>query len=326
VKGRAIVAVVAVVLLLGAAVAVQRWLFSVDGPVDVGARTASAATGTSGAAGPAADGDAPAPAAPAVVEVAGLVERKAKGGDWAPLKPGDVLAEEDEIRTAPGARAVLKIDEGRVEVFERDTLAVSDITAAAAELLLRKGRIAADVPGGAGGAPGSGRALRIRAEGSDAVVETKGGKFAVYADGAGTVAVAADTGGVTLSAGGKTVELDPATIARVSPGGAPVIGPVAEKVVLEVRWPGERSTAKKETIVAGKTEPGNRVIVGDEEVAVAADGSFKATVPLAEGTNRVKVEVEDVSGKKGTATSPKIVVDTISPSAKAHPEDLWKKH
>ncbi|HEV8320555.1 MAG TPA: hypothetical protein VG389_03005 [Myxococcota bacterium] len=332
-RNRVIIAAVAVALLLGLAVLVQHWLFAepdtraVAGETGTGKATAAAGTGapagTSGGGSAAAETGAASalPAAPSVAEVSGNVERKAKDGDWAPLKVGDLLAEDDEIRTAPGARAVLKIDDGKVEVFERDQLAVSDITAAAAELLLRKGRIAA--VGSGAGAP---RALRIRAEGSDAVVETKGGRFAVYADGAGTVAVAADTKGVTLSAGGKTLDLDPATVAHVAPGAAPVIGPVATKVVMEVRWPEARSPlAKKETVVVGKAEPGSRVTVGGEDVIVSSDGTFKTSVPLDEGVNRVKVEVEDVTGKKGEATSPKIMVDTTSPRAKVHGEDLWKK-
>jgi hypothetical protein len=61
-------------------------------------------------------------------------------------------------------------------------------------------------------------------------------------------------------------------------------------------------TTGKDTTISSKVEPGSRVFVNGEQVAVGADGSFSRLVSLQDGSNVITVTVQDPAGNSQTLT------------------------
>ena len=63
--------------------------------------------------------------------------------------------------------------------------------------------------------------------------------------------------------------------------------------------------ADAELIVYGATEPSARLIIGGEEVPLAADGTFKVQVPFRDGTQKYDIKAVDESGEQKKSISMK---------------------
>jgi len=73
-------------------------------------------------------------------------------------------------------------------------------------------------------------------------------------------------------------------------------------VFLQLAAEGPLSVSKDRYTLEGKTEPGSKVTVNDEQVTLAADGSFSVEVSLKPGSNKVNIQVTDPAGN--TVTKP----------------------
>ncbi len=99
----------------------------------------------------------------------------------------------------------------------------------------------------------------------------------------------------------------------VSDGTSPVI-----TAGIDVPTP---TNARSTTVAGTVDEAVSEVFVNGGRVAVAADGSFTALVPLAEGSNSIVVTTVDAAGNTGTRTLGPIVRDTVAPSIAVDPLD-----
>src|SRR5712664_2056915 len=142
--------------------------------------------------------------------------------------------------------------------------------------------------------------LDVEMENSDATAHSAGGHFFVTADGRGVVAVASVTGVVNVSGGGKSVALNEGEVTRVTRSEPAPSKPVAalRRVLLSVQWPDQRETNKATFPIEGRVEPGSRVFVQGEQVAVEAGGTFRAEVPLKKGRQKIAVVTVDALGRR----------------------------
>jgi hypothetical protein len=76
-----------------------------------------------------------------------------------------------------------------------------------------------------------------------------------------------------------------------------------------VPWPAT-TTNKPEVVVAGQASPGARVKVAGHYVRTDADGRYRQTVPLPDGSHELHVHATDLAGHVADEKSPRIVVDT----------------
>lgn len=232
--------------------------------------------------------------------------RVSGSSDWRPLVEGQRLGADDALRTPGNATVALKVKDLRVNVHERSEFKVSSLTRTVLRAKVR-GRIDSDVPQGTG-------TIEVEAEGSDAVVRSSGGHFAMTSDGRGVVAVATVSGGVNLSARGRSVEVKAGQVGRVKPNAAPDPPSAAlRRVLLSVDWPNQKLTNRRQLPVAGRVEIGSRVLVQGRPVEVGADGRFNAEVALEDGKQKVSVTVVDVLGRKRQSNTT-IEVDEKAPT------------
>ena len=70
------------------------------------------------------------------------------------------------------------------------------------------------------------------------------------------------------------------------------------RVLLNVQWPNQRETNKATLPIAGRVEPGSRVFVQGEPVAVGEGGTFRTEVPLRQGRQKIAVVTVDALGRR----------------------------
>lgn len=327
-----LVAVLLVLLLLGGAFVLYGQLFgdpADDNPVVTTVTPVEPVTPPPADAGPAAPDAGPAPAVDAgaaepmsrkarVVAVSGLVTTRGTGadGEWKELKAGDELDPDMSVRTGRGAEAKLQVGNGvEVRLSPRSEFSIREITEGVSRVRLEQGRVSASVD------ENGKQVLKVEAQGSDAVVESSGGRFGMVTDGKGQVAVATETGKVKLSAKGKTVDVEAGQQSTVSLGSAPSAPTAVPKsLFLKVVDPVKRTTNRRQTVVRGQTEPGTLVRVEGELAQVDAKGRFKVPVALKDGVNRIDVEVEDARGRTKAYSMPDVVVDRKKPEIEAEME------
>jgi len=250
-------------------------------------------------AAPAAPAPAPPPAPPPELRVesaAGVVERSAPGGGWTPVTPGDVLRQDEQLRTGPSSQAELSAGGGsRVTIAERTQLALRELTTAMHRFRLTRGLVAVDYR------PDGARTIRIEEPGG-AAAESKGARFEVAASGL-TFAVATETGGVTLSAGGAEVALAAGETTRTTAGAAPAPpSPISRAVLLKIARACKVGTGRC-LDTSGQAEPGALVTVAGEPVEVGPDGRFPLRVDR-EVPGGVTVRVVLPGGRALTRTVP----------------------
>jgi hypothetical protein len=242
-----------------------------------------------------------------------------RDGRWIAIHQGDLLTRDDVVRTVPGAHAVLRLSAGgEIELRERVEIRLDRLSAAGSSVDLRRGKVVARVGAEHETLAITARETRTSTEGPAHVV--------VQADERGQVSVAALKGTARFAAAGKTVVLPAGTETRSTKAGAPPEDPerIPEEVLLQVVWPeGERhgDTAA----ISGRVKPASLVTINGAQTAVGDDGHFTATVPLREGSNRVAVEAEDLSGRHRQTTTTLTRRPTRPPKLAPEPGELWKK-
>jgi hypothetical protein len=259
---------------------------------------------------------APPPVVPAFViaDVEGQVEVR-RNGTWAPVAAGDTLTQAEAIKTSALGRATLRSGAGDELVLQpRVELEVGALGRTVTELTLTRGKVRA--------APAAGsERFQITSYGARASAPG-GAHFTVFADARGAVTVASEDGEVKVLARDHEVVLRTREETYVAPGKEPA-APTAipDAVFVTVAWPAGELHAKSATL-RGRARPGTQVSVNGEDAPVAADGTFVAQVPLADGKNPVRVVAEGMDGKK-TERSGSVQADTKGPPLEADPDQLY---
>lgn len=250
----------------------------------------------------------------------GRVEVRRQGKEsWEEVAVGAVLAQDDTIRTPPGATVALEGGGGTVTLLPGTDVKLAELTSAHTRYLLGSGLLAGDAPAGGG------RTLQVDVGGTDVAVKTQGGTFRLSSNGAGTVAVAAQGGDVRVAAKGREVVLKQGERSLVLPGAAPTdAAPLATRLLLKVAWPKPRETNQRVVTLTGRTEAGAIVFALGRPVKVAADGSFSEKLALPEGETQLRVAAVDVSGNDQSEDGPKVLVDTQGASSRLQTDDLSK--
>jgi hypothetical protein len=265
-------------------------------------------------AGPTADAGSQAPLRAQVISVRGLVQtRGADGADWGQVTAGQELSADDSVRTGRNAEAKLRVGDGvEVRLSPRSEFSIRELTEGVSRVRLESGRVSASVD------ENGDRVLRVEARGSDAVAETKGGRFGMVTDGKGQVAVATETGSVKLSNGGQSVTVEAGKQSTVVQNKAPSAPTAVPKsLFLKVAPPPKTTTNRRRHVVSGTTAPGALVRTGDKVAVADARGKFRVPVTLQDGANRIVVDVTDPSGRETTQRLPKVVVDRKKPGIDA---------
>jgi hypothetical protein len=259
-----------------------------------------------------------------VAEVSGVVEVAGSDGVFRPARAGATLSERDRIRTGDDGGAALRGTDGStVKLSPASEARVDELRRELKRLHLGAGMVEADVRDD----PARVFELSFESEKSgapaaDATARTRGGTFTASSNGAGTAAVAARRGEVTLSARGREVVIRSGQIARVLPGAPPdTPEPIPPSLFLKVAWPAAVSNRSK-VEVSGTTQPGAQVRVGGRWLKVDDKGSYKTTVTLPDGPHEIPVHAVDVAGHFVDEKSPRILVDTKTDFA-VHPPK-WK--
>ncbi|MCB9778085.1 MAG: FecR domain-containing protein [Alphaproteobacteria bacterium] len=230
-----------------------------------------------------------------VVEAEGDVHRTDATGHRSALAPGDRVEAQQTVHVGEDGRAVLGMgDDTRLELEARSAVQILEVDASGVRVELEQGRVSARVR--AGGTPlglsSRGRAVYVE-DGETTVAVDQEGALAVE-PGRGSVRVE----GVSDDGSGRSVEAGQRLTSL--PGGEPVIEAIPVELLLEVAFPGNPTTRAADVLVEGRTAAYAEVHVGDGADSVAvradADGRFRASVPLDEGENQVRVRARDALG------------------------------
>ncbi|HYY52363.1 MAG TPA: FecR family protein [Myxococcales bacterium] len=235
-----------------------------------------------------------------VVAVAGDVVRLSPNGGTSALAVGQRLRADDSVRTGRGGHTDLQIGaRSRLTIAEGTQLMVREITEKVHRFKLTRGRVAVDYQ--ADGA----RLLRIESADGEAVAETQGARFGVLSTGT-AVAIATETGAVSLSSHGKTVEVR-AGAQSIAVEGKPPAGADAIPARLLLKVADAAAAQEREGLCAeveGTAPSGAEVLVDGAPAAVAEDGRFRVRVPAAPDKTSVVVSIRDARGRETTKTVP----------------------
>lgn len=239
-------------------------------------------------------GAAPAPA-PAgtvhVLAVSGTVERASRLGTWAPVATGDQLGTEDSIRTGASSAAELGVGKrSRMTVADATQISVGEVTSTVHRFRLARGRIAVDY--------GQDRERRLQVEDeSGRAVETKEARFGVLATGV-MLAVATETGSVTLRASGRAVDVRAGeqSAARGDRPPSPA-EPIPTQVLLKLASAAADLQRDDCAAVMGTVSPTSAIAVDGKPVPLAEDGRFAVRVRRRRGHATVLVTVMDALGR-----------------------------
>jgi hypothetical protein len=148
--------------------------------------------------------------------------------------------------------------------------------------------------------------------------------FIVKADESGRVSVAATEGSVRFLSGGKEVLVRQGTETRAERGGVPGNPErISEEILLSVVWPqGEWHVSRAP--VSGTANPSSAMTINGAPVAVGPDGHFTASVPVQTGTNELRVEAEDLTGRRTAQTSTLVRLPAQRPELTPVAAPLWK--
>jgi hypothetical protein len=240
-----------------------------------------------------------------------------RDGRWIAIKQGDLLTRDDLVRTVPGAHAVLRLSAGgEIELREKVEIRLDRLSAAGSSVDLRHGKVVARVAAANDTLAITARETTTSTEGPAHVV--------VQADEHGQVSVATLKGKARFASAGKTVELPEGTETRSPRAGAPPEDPekIPEEVLLQVVWP-EGDHRADTAQIAGRAAPASLVTINGAPAAVGADGRFAVALPLREGGNHVRIEAEDLAGRKREAAATLVRRSTRPPKLAPEPAELW---
>lgn len=239
----------------------------------------------------------PARLAAVVTRVEGSVERTDDAGGWKRVEAGERLEPDSQLRTGKESLADLQVgDATRLTAGAETQLGVRRLEAGLQSFKLTRGRLSAVVD------PTTGRTVRIENE-AGATVEAVNARFAVMSSGQ-VLAVATETGGVTLASAGKTVQVDAGREA-VADGVAPPseAAPLSRELVLKVAR-AKKAASGLCALVEGTAPRGAEVFVDDARVELDEAGRFQVPVPRAPGRQAVSVVTRDVSGRTKASSVP----------------------
>jgi hypothetical protein len=233
-----------------------------------------------------------------VLAVSGVVERSSSLGSWRPLAAGEELGAEDSIRTGASSTADLGVGErSRMTVADATEITVREVTTAAQRFRLARGRIAVDY--------GEGQQRRLRVEDeAGRVVETEQARFGVLATGA-MLAVATETGSVTLRAGGAAVDVAAGRQSAARGDRPPSRAePIPSALLLKLAGAAAELDRDDCAAVTGAASPASTVAVDAQPVPLGEDGRFAVRVRRRRGGTAVLVTVTDALGRTAQRTVP----------------------
>jgi signal transduction histidine kinase len=231
-----------------------------------------------------------------VASATGTVEAQ-RAGQWLPIKNGDTLTRNDVVRTAPGARAVLRLSAGtEIELRERVEIGL-DRLPSGATVDLRRGKVVAHVSG-AEGLEITSRDTRTANEGP--------AHFVVLSDERGRVSVAALSGKAKFTAGGKALTVPEGTETSAEAGAAPRrrddrdLGPCRPLLGRDrqrrPRAGGDRRSLHGHRAAANRQEPGRRRGRGPGRPDPTGGGHRGAPPPTAGAETGDHRPVEEMTG------------------------------
>lgn len=244
-----------------------------------------------------------------IVNVSGDVRHVASDGESDLAKQGDHLQAGDRIVSGDGGRAILGLGENtRVAVDASTSVTVLGVNAEGVRLDLEGGRVQATVR------PGGGR-VGVVADGREVVAEDA--DFTAVVDEDGTFGVTSERGSLALLGVAGMSQIRNGDELVIPKGGNPLSAPASEALLLQVAWPAPPRTREREVELTGNTQAGAKVVVlgGAKPISVKAgtDGTFRVTIPLAEGQNRLAVVATNLLGKEAKVDA-ELVRDTKAPS------------
>ncbi len=242
-----------------------------------------------------------------LAETEGSVSVARQGGGPGVVAAGTELAPGDQVATGTDGRAVLQLSPGtRIRLGPTSSVGVVSVDQEGVQLELENGQLQATVR------PESG-AVRIGSRGRQ-VVSTRG-EFQVGVSGE-ILQVAAASGEVSLAGIDPPVVLGAGEQVTVVDRGANP-EPISAAVVLAVAWPEEQRTRSETQRIEGETDPGAEVRIegdfGRRVVRADREGRFRAEVPLAEGTNAVRIVSVDLLGRETVISAALQTRDTTGP-------------
>jgi hypothetical protein len=249
-----------------------------------------------------------------VTALQGVVEAL-QNGQWYIVRPGHLLSTKDVVRTAVGARAMLR--RGGVELELRDNmdLRLDDLEKETAKVgLLRGGKVLASVADGNEHVEITARHTKTANIGA--------ARFVVSVSPSGKVNVAASEGSARFSAKGKEVVVSTGSVSTALPDQAPSDPePIPQELLLSVIWP-EDDRVNNQARIKGRAQPSSRVNVNGVETEVESDGTFRAVVPLKIGKNHVEVNAEDILGRS-KAVERVVTRAAAAPTLEPTGQEIW---
>jgi len=242
---------------------------------------------------------APAPAGTVhVLSVSGTVERSSSLGPWAPVATGDQLGAEDSIRTGASSTAELGVGErSRMTVAEASRITLSEGTTATPRFRLARGRIAVDY--------GEGRERRLRVEDeAGRAVETEQARFGLLATGA-MLAVATETGSVTLRAGGAAVNVGAGQQSSARGDLPPARAePIPSTLLLKLASAAADLDRDDCAAVTGAASPASSIAIDAQPVQLDERGRFAVRVRRRRGQAAALVSITDALGRTAQRAVP----------------------
>jgi hypothetical protein len=240
-----------------------------------------------------------------------------RDGQWSPIPRGDLLQSTDVVRTSPGARAVLSLGAStEIELKENVEIRLDRLSKTEVNVDLLRGKVFARVP-----RPGD----HLTVTASDTrTANDDPTHFIVKADDGGRVSVSATEGQVRFLAGGKEVLVREGTETRSERGGVPAQPErIPESVLLRVIWPETERHATKVPIL-GSVSPSSAATINGVPMTIGPDGHFSASVGLEPGSNEIKIEAEDLAGRRINNTATLVRAPARPPELTPVPTPLWK--
>ena len=229
----------------------------------------------------------------------GSVDVRHGDGPWEPARKDMPLRPTDVVRTGRGSWAVVLNGESVELRMEAETeISVEELSNELSKVMLSSGLATATVRG----RPNVRHTFILKAKGAEAEASTAQGTFTMSNNGKGTVSVGTREGDVKLSdKEGRYVIVRAGQQSIVRPGQGPSApAPIPSTVFLKMEWPAAKQR-KSEVVIAGRTDPNNRVTVGGVSVFADDMGQFTLGVPLAEGDNTVHVSAVGAGGARQDA-------------------------
>ena len=244
------------------------------------------------------------------LEVQGTVEHRTPGGTWRPLAVGEAMDIDDEVRTGTASRARLQLgSQVTVELADDTGINIAQLSETLSRIRLQDGRVVSEVRGA------KGFLFRVQVQGNNGQAEASDARFGVLRRSGVPAAFAAEQGSVTVTGAGKSVTLEQGEQTLVVDGEAPLAPTkLPSSLLLKLGRPPPSRLRTRQVQVVGETSPGAVVTVGTNVTAANESGQFKSTVALVDGPNEIRVQVEDVAGRRQTANVPTVTVDSSPPS------------